>query len=247
MLNEPTLERLRALKLDTLGDAWLKQQADPAAVALAFDERLGLLVDAEWLHRENKRLKRLLTEAKLRISGACIEDIDYPPGRELDRAVVRQLATCRWIQERHSVVITGATGTGKTYLACALAQQACRQGFRVIYRRVPRLFEELALARADGSWATALARFARVDVLVLDDWGIAPMREADRRDLIEVVEDREGLRSTILASQLPVARWHDHIGDPTVADALCDRILNRAHRVELKGASRRKRAEDATP
>lgn len=245
MLNEPTIERLRALKLEALAAAWLKQQADPAAATLSFDERLGLLVDAEWLHRENKRLKRTLAEAKLRIAGASVEDIDYPARRELDRAVVRQLATCRWVEERLSVVITGATGTGKTYVACALAQQACRKGFRALYRRVPRLLEELTLARADGSWARVLGRFARVDVLVLDDWGIAPLRDAERRDLMEVIEDREGLRSTILASQLPVSRWHDHVGDPTVADALCDRILHRAHRIELKGPSRRKRGESA--
>lgn len=245
MLQEPTFERLRALKLDALAEAWRKQQADPAIGALGFDERLGLLVDAEWIHRENKRLKRTLTEAKLRITGACVEDLDYAAGRALDRAVVRQLATCRWIEERLSVVITGATGTGKTYVACALAQQACRRGFRVLYRRVPRLLEELALARADGSWAKVLARFARVDVLVLDDWGMAPLRESERRDLIEVIEDREGLRSTILASQLPVGRWHDHIGDPTIADALCDRILHRAHRIELKGPSRRKGVDES--
>jgi DNA replication protein DnaC len=152
--------------------------------------------------------------------------------------VVRQLSSCRWVEEQLSIVITGATGTGKTYLACAFAQQACRKGFRVLYRRVPRLLEELTLARADGSWARVLARFARADVLVLDDWGIAPLRDSERRDLIEVIEDREGLRSTILASQVPVSRWHDHIGDPTVADALCDRILHRAHRIELKGPSR---------
>jgi DNA replication protein DnaC len=143
--------------------------------------------------------------------------------------VVRQLSSCRWVEEQLSIVITGATGTGKTYLACAFAQQACRKGHRVLYRRVPRLLEELTLARAD--------------VLVLDDWGIAPLRDAERRDLIEVIEDREGLRSTILASQVPVSRWHDHIGDPTVADALCDRILHRAHRIELRGPSRRKHAE----
>lgn len=243
MLNEPTIERLRTLKLDALAAAWLKQQADAAVTDLSFDERLGLLVDAEWLNRENKRLKRTLAEAKLRISSACIEDIEYPARRELDRAVVRQLSSCRWVEEQLSVVITGATGTGKTYLACAFAQQACRKGYRVLYRRVPRLLEELTLARADGSWARVLARFARADVLVLDDWGIAPLRDSERRDLIEVIEDREGLRSTILASQVPVSRWHDHIGDPTVADALCDRILHRAHRIELKGPSRRKRAE----
>ncbi len=243
MLNEPTIERLRALKLESFAAAWLKQQGEPAAAALSFDERLGLLVDAEWIQRENKRLKRSLAEAKLRISSASIEDIDYPVRRELDRAFIRQLASCGWVKERLSVVVTGATGTGKTYVACALAQQACRHGYRAIYRRVPRLLEELTLARADGSWARALARFARADVLVLDDWGIAPLREPERRDLMEVIEDRDALRSTIVASQLPTSQWHDHVGDPTIADALCDRILHRAHRIELKGPSRRKRGE----
>lgn len=240
MLNEHTLERLKALNLDVLAEAWLKQQAEATMAELPFDERLGLLVDAEWLHRENKRLKRSMAEAKLRIPGASVEDIDYPARRELDRAVVRQLMTCRWIDERLSVVVTGATGTGKTFIACALAQLACRRGYRALYRRVPRLLSELALARADGSWARVLAKFARVDVLVLDDWGMAPLAEAERRDLMEVIEDREGLRSTVIASQLPVARWHDHVGDPTVADAICDRLIHRAHRIELKGPSRRK-------
>lgn len=244
MLNETTLERLKLLGLAALADAWLRQQADPAMASLSFDERLGLLTDAEWLHRENKRMKRSLSEAKLRISTATVEDIDYPARRELDRAVVRQLMSCRWIDERLSVVITGATGTGKTYIACALAQLACRRGYRAIYRRVPRLLEELALARADGSWVRALAKFARIDVLVLDDWGLAPLREPERRDLMEVIEDREGLRSTVIASQLPVARWHDHVGDPTIADAICDRLLHRAHRMELKGPSRRKTSDE---
>lgn len=239
MLNETTLERLKDMGMAVLAEAWLRQQAEAEMASLAFDDRLGLLVDAEWLHRENKRMKRSLAEAKLRIPGATVEDIDFPARRELDRAVIRQLMTCRWVDERLSVVITGPTGTGKTYITCALAQLACRRGYRAVYRRVPRLLEELALARADGSWARVLARFARVDVLALDDWGMTPLREPERRDLMEVIEDREGLRSTIIASQLPVAQWHDHVGDPTVADAICDRLLHRAHRIQLKGPSRR--------
>ena len=150
------------------------------------------------------------------------------------------------VEEHQCVVVTGATGTGKTYIACALAQQACRKGYKALYRRVPRLFEELTLARADGSWARLLARFARIDVLVLDDWGLAPLRDAERRDLLEIIEDRHGVRATILASQLPIAQWHDHIGDPTVADAICDRIIHRAHRIALKGPSRRKDGDPET-
>jgi DNA replication protein DnaC len=154
--------------------------------------------------------------------------------------VVRQLATCRWVTDNQNIVITGATGTGKTYLGCALAHQACRKGHRAIYRRASRLADDLTIARADGSYARVLARLARVEVLVIDDWGHAPMRDQERRDLVEVLDDRHGLRSTIMTSQLPVAKWHDHIGDPTNADAICDRVLHNAHRIVLKGPSRRK-------
>jgi DNA replication protein DnaC len=240
MLNEPTVEKLRAMRLDALCTAWLEQQGKPELAGLGFDERFAMLVDAEWLYRENRRLRRALKEAKLRLGQACVEDIDYPAKRELDRAVIRQLASCRWIDEHQNVVVTGATGTGKTYLACALAHQACRKGRRAIYRRASRLTDELALARADGSYGRALARLARVDVLVIDDWGHAPMRDQERRDLIEVLDDRIGLRSTVMTSQLPVAKWHDHIGDPNNADAICDRVLSSAHRIMLKGPSRRK-------
>ncbi len=239
MLTEPTMEKLRAMRLDTLGAAWAEQQKNPEVQKLSFDERLGLLIDAEWLHRENKRLGRALKEAKLRIGSACVEDIDFPPRRELEKATIRQLATCRWVAE-HQNVITGMTGTGKTYVACALAQQACRKGHRAIYRRATRLNDELTLARADGSYALTLARFARADVLVIDDWGLAPPKDQERRDLLEIVEDRYGTRSTIITSQVPPAKWHDHIGDPTVADAVCDRLLHNAHRLVLKGPSRRK-------
>ena len=206
---------------------------------LAFDERFGLLVDAEWMDRQNKRLARNLREAKLRLSDACIEGIDYPARRKLDKAVIRGLTSCAWIQEHHNVVITGPTGVGKTYLACALAQQACRKGYRALYRRVPRIFDEILLARADGTYPRWLAKMARFDVLVLDDWGLVPLAECERRDLLEIMEDRYGNRSTILTSQVPVEQWHDQVGDPTIADAFCDRLLHNAHRIDLHGPSRR--------
>ena len=221
------------------------QQKDPETQKLAFDERMGMLIDAQWLYRENKRLDRALKEAKLRISSACIEGIDYPPRRELEKATVRQLATCRWVEEHQNIAITGATGAGKTYVACALAQQACRKGFRAPYRRATRLNEEFTLAHADGTYVNLLARFARIDVLVIDAWGLAPPRDQERRDLLEIPEDRSGTRSTVITSQVPTTKWHDHIGDPTVADAVCDRLLHNAHRLVLKGPSRRKEASES--
>jgi DNA replication protein DnaC len=243
MLTEPTLEKLKALRLDAFARAWSEQHNDPKLHQLSFDERLALLVDTEWLSRENRRLERALREARLKISSACVEDIDYPARRELDRTLIRQLATCRWVQEHQNVIVTGPTGVGKTYIACALANQACRKGFRVLYRRASRLFDELALARADGSYARGLARFARTDLLVIDDWGLAPPAELERRDWLEILEDRYGERSTLITSQLPPAKWHDHLADPTLADAICDRILHNAHRIALKGPSRRKETE----
>ncbi len=240
MLTQPTQEQLTELRLFALARAWQAQHEDPSIDDLGFDERLALLVDAEWTDRQNKRLTRLLREAKLRISGACLEDVEYAKERKIERALMRQLTTGRWIEAHQNVVITGATGVGKTYMACALAQQACRLGHRVLYRRAPRLFDELALARADGTYPKLLARFARTEVFVLDDWGLAPVKDLERRDLLEIMEDRHGLRSTIWTSQLPVAKWHDHLGDPTIADALCDRLLHNAHRVVLQGPSRRK-------
>ena len=240
MLTEPTLEKLRARRLDGMVAAWLAQQKDTGATKLSFDERFGMLVDAEWMHRENKRLTRTLKEAKLKISQACVEDIDYPPRREIDKAVVRQLATCRWVAEHQAILITGATGTGKTYVACALAQQACRKGYRAVYRRAPRLFDELRLARADGTYTRLLSRLARVDVLVVDDFAIAPVADQERRDLLEILEDRYECRATIVTSQLDPKHWHDYLADPTLADAICDRLQHHAHRLALKGPSRRK-------
>jgi DNA replication protein DnaC len=240
MLNEPTVEKLKTLRLHAMADAWAAQQAQPDIAKLSFDERFGLLVDAEWLHRENARLRRVLREAKLRMSTACVEDIDYAPKRELDKAQIRQLASCRWVAEHQNVIVTGKTGTGKTYVACALAQQACRKGYRAIYRRAPRLFQELALARADGTYARLLARLARTDILIIDDWALSPLTTEQRNDIFEILEDRYGGRSTIFASQLDAKRYHEYLGDPTVADAVCDRLLHNAHRIVLSGPSRRK-------
>jgi DNA replication protein DnaC len=243
MLTAPTLEKLHALKLDALAAAWTEQQHQADLTALGFDERLGLLVEAEWLARENKRLARALQEAKLKLAHACIEAIDYPARRELDKAVIRQLATCRWIEEHHNVILVGATGTGKSFIACALAHQACRKGYRAAYRRASRLFQELALARADGTYVRLLTKLARLDVLLIDDWALAPVQDAERRDLLEILEDRYGVRSTIITSQLPPAQWHDYLSDATLADAICDRLLHNAHRIVLKGPSRRKEAK----
>ena len=245
MLREPTIEKLQTMRLAAMAAAWAEQEKNANVAALSFDERLAMLVDAEWMARENKRIGRALKEAKLRISQACVEGIEYSARRELDKAVVRQLTTCRWVTEHQTVLVTGATGTGKTYLACAIAQQACRKGFRAIYRRAPRFFDEMRLARADGSYPRLLARIARVDVLVIDDFAIAPVAESERRDLLEVLEDRYGSRATVITSQLAPERWHDYLADPTVADAICDRVLHGAHRIALKGPSRRKEKEDA--
>jgi len=240
MLNSPTVEKLRAMKLHGILAAWEAQQQDPSCSSHPFDERLGLLIDAEWLARENRRLARALLEAKLRPSHACVEAIDYTARRGLERAQIRQLATCRWVAEHQALIIVGATGTGKSFIACALAHQACRHGYRALYWRTSRLFHELALARAAGTYPRLLTRLARIDVLVLDDWGLAPVDDQQRQDLLEILEDRYDLRSTIITSQLAPTLWYEYLAHPTLADAICDRILHHAHRIELKGESMRK-------
>jgi DNA replication protein DnaC len=242
MLNEPTYDKLMGLGLTAMASGWRDQQKNPDVSALGFDERLALLVDAEWMLRENKRLKRRLHEAKLRLTSACVEGIDFPSRRQLDKAVIRQLATCRWVVEHQCVLVTGMAGSGKTYIACALAHNACMKGHRAIYRRATRLFDELTLAHADGTYPRLLQRLARVDVLVIDDWGLASPREVDRRDMLEILEDRYGHRSTVITSQIPVEKWHDQIGDATIADAILERVVHNSHRIVLHGPSRRKEA-----
>jgi DNA replication protein DnaC len=240
MLSPPTMDQLQALKLRAMAAAWTAQQQDASCTQLGFDERLALLVQAEWQARENTRVTRTLKAAKLKLSQACLEGIDYPARRELDKPLVRQLATGRWIAEHQQILISGATGTGKSYLACAFAQHACRQGYRARYWRAPRLFQECALARADGTYGRLLGQLARMDVLVLDDFALVPLQDAERRDLLEILEDRYATRSTIVTSQLAPSHWHEAIGDPTLADAICDRLLHNSHRIMLKGPSRRK-------
>lgn len=242
MLNEPTIEKLKELKLDGMAAAFAEQQKNADYGALGFDERFGLVVDAEELHRENRRMTRYLEEAKLKIRSACIEGIEYPARRELDKSVIRQLGSCRWVKEQQNVVITGPTGVGKTYVACALAAQACRKGHRAMYRRSSRLFGELRLARADGTYARLLKKLTKIEVLVIDDWGSAKVDDDQRSDLMEILDDRYLAASTILTSQLPISKWHDHLADPNNADAICERILHNAHKLQLKGPSRRKEA-----
>jgi DNA replication protein DnaC len=207
--------------------------------ALSFDERLALLVEAEHLARQHRLLDRRLKDAALRLPQACLEDVRAEAARGLERRRLRTLATGQWIAAHQAILITGPTGVGKTYLACAFAQQACRQGHRVLYRRLPRLFDELILARADGSYPALMSRFARTDVLVLDDWGLAVLKDSQRQDILEILEDRDGARSTIITSQLPREQWHVALGEPTLADAILDRLIHNAHEFALTGPSQR--------
>lgn len=239
MLTHPTLEQLRALKLDGMARALEEQRTLPACHDLAFEDRLGLLVDRERCWRDARRLDRLLRQAKLKHPDACLEDVKYHSSRGLDRRLIASLSGGDWIREGQSVLLTGATGAGKTWLACALGQHACRQGFTVLYQRVPRLTEALRIAHADGSFGKLLLQLARVDVLLLDDWGMSPLDQTARHDLLEVIDDRSISRSTIITSQLPIEHWHAWINDPTVADAILDRLVHRSHRIALKGESLR--------
>jgi DNA replication protein DnaC len=247
MLTQPTVDKLHALKLDALAEAFLEQQRNPHVAALSFDERLGLLVDAQYLAIHNKRITRALREAKLRLHAATMEAIDTTEQRNLDRAQLAQFASCHYIEQHLAILVTGATGTGKTFLACALGQQACTKGYRVLYTRLPRLLEELTLAHADGTYARLLGRLLRTDLLILDDWGIGTLAEPQCRDILEVLEDRHDRRATIVASQLPVEHWHQWLADPTVADAILDRLVHRSYRLVLKGPSKRKEPQTPNP
>lgn len=240
VLTQPTIEHLRSLRLPGLAKAWQAQQQQPDIQSLSFDERLSLLIEAEVMRRDNNRLSHMLKDAKLKQSQACIEDIQYSAARGLEKATLRQLATCRWVLEKCNILITGMTGTGKTYLACALAQAAIRQGHRCLYKKASRLADEFTIARADGSFPSFIAKLSKVPVLIIDDWGLTPVTEPERRDLLELFDERHGHRATLMTSQIPVEQWHQHFGEPTVADAICDRLLHSSHRIELKGPSLRK-------
>jgi len=240
MLTHPTLAKLQALKLTGMYHALLEQLHMPESAALSFDERLGLLVDRESTERDNRRLTSRLQKAKLR-QQACLEDIDYRHPRGLDKSLMASLATCQWVRDRHNVLLTGPTGIGKTWLACALGHQACREGWTVLYLRLPRLLQELPIAKGDGRYVKLMLALAKTDVLILDDWGLATLSDENRRDLLELFEDRYDRRATVVTSQLPVEHWHEALGDPTLADAILDRLVHNAYKITLRGDSMRKR------
>lgn len=239
MLIQPTLDNLKTLKLFGMVQALETQLANSDAGALPFEDRFGLIVDCEITTRENTKLQRLIRGAKLG-QQAMVEDVDAGAARGVDKALLLSLATGDWLKQHQNVIIIGKTGVGKSYLACALAQKACRLGYNVLYQRASRLFEELRIARADGSYVKMLANLAKRELLVLDDFGLEALTADQRRDLLELIEDRYQSSSTLITSQVPVDHWHELIGDPTIADAILDRVVHNAHKLSLKGESRRK-------
>ena len=245
MLIHPTLERLENLRLTGMARA-LKEQLEMEDINdMIFEERLGLLVDREAVERETRRLKTRLRKAKLR-QNASIEDIDFKQPRGLDKSLIVRLADCQWIKNHQNLIITGPTGVGKSYLACAFAQKACREGYTSVYLRISRLFENLSLAKGDGRYIKMLTGFAKTDLLVLDDYGLAKLNQEQRHDLLEILEDRHGLKSILITSQLPMKHWHEQIDDPTLADAILDRLIHNAHKIHLKGESMRKKIANLT-
>jgi DNA replication protein DnaC len=245
MLVNPILDKLQTLRFFGMLSAFEEQVQMADIDQIGFDERFGLLVDREMTERENRRFKTRLRKAKLR-QQACVEDVDFRHQRGLDKSLFMQLAACQWIKESHNVLIIGPTGVGKTYLACALAQKACRQGYTTLYFRISRLLQELSIAKADGRYNKILKSLAKTRLLVLDDWGLKKLVKEQSYDLLEILEDRHGLRSTLVTSQLPAKHWHEIIADPTLADAILDRLVHNAYRINLKGESMRKKKSDLT-
>ena len=239
MLTIPTQDRLRALGLTAMAEEWLRQQQDPALAPLSFDERLGLLVDAEWIARENRRFSRRLQEAHLRLP-ATPEGIDYTVPRQWNATVVRQLAQALWVGQHQTVLITGPTGVGQSFLVCALGHAACRRNFRVRYYRLPRLLADGLVAKHEGTWFRWLSQLARYDLLILDDGAVHPLTPEESRDLLEILDDRYPVRATMIASQVPTDRWHEWFPDPTVADAVLARVIHHAYQVPIHGESMRK-------
>jgi len=239
MLIRQTAEKLRNMKLNAMAAEYIRQCETPAVSTLGFDERIGMMTDAEWLLRENNRIKKRLKDANLRFSGATLADIDYRPSRKLDRAYIARLSDLDWVKEARNMILTGCTGTGKTWLACAFGSYACFMGFRVAFYRVNRLLNEMSVAAGSGGMDKLLAKLKKADILILDDWGLAMLNPLEGRFLLEVFEDRYGERSTIFAAQSPVTKWHGLFEDSTVADAVLDRVTHNAHRIELHGPSLR--------
>ena len=241
MLMHPTLDKLNHLPFAGMAAALREQLDDPNTYqSLSFEERLGLLLDREHIERENRRLATRLRTAKFPIQ-ACVEDLDFQSGRKLDKNAVIALMDCQWVAQHAGIIITGPTGVGKTYMACALAQKACREGYKALYMRIPRLFRELTIAKADGRFSKLLTSLSKIDVLILDDWGMAPFNKENRRDFLEIFEDRYDRRATIITSQFPSDSWHKLIGDATLADAILDRVLHRAYQLKIEGESMRKK------
>ncbi len=239
MLNHPTLEKLQTMRLTGMFKALQEQQETREIEALSFEERLGLILDREMTERQSKRLQTRLKKAKLRHQ-AAVEDINYRHPRNLDRSQVLKLCDCQWIKEHQNLIITGPTGIGKSWLACAFAHKACREGYTALYTRMPRLLQDVGISRGDGRYPKVMKELSKIDLLVLDDWGISPLKAEQLRDLLEILEDRHGLRSTLVTSQLATKQWHEYLGDPTLADAILDRLVHNAHRMDLQGDSMRK-------